>query len=89
MLRLYREEIVDYVSMPIIDTTKISINKLPPAGKGKEKVTTTDRRNVGGDPNGPSNGKLALDIVEDYRSCNGIFQSYTMRGNRSCFDRCR
>ena len=85
MLRLYREEMVDYVFMPSIDTTKISVNKVP-AGKGKG--TTATKRNHG-DKNGPSDGRLALDVVEDYRSCNGIFQSYTMRGNRSCFDRCR
>ena len=83
-MRLYREEIVDYVLMPTIDTTKIIISK----GSTDNGNTADGRRNTG-DVNGPSDGRLALDVVEDYRSCNGIFQSYTMRGNRSCFDRCR
>ena len=38
---------------------------------------------------GVANAPLAADVVQDYRSCNGIFETYTMRGNRSCFDRCR
>jgi hypothetical protein len=38
---------------------------------------------------GVANVRLAADVVQDYRSCNGIFETYTMRGNRSCFDRCR
>ena len=78
MLRPYREEIVEYALMPVLDASPRASLQRGWSGSGS-----------GAGVGWVGNGPLARSVVGDIRPCRGLFETYTMRGNRSCFDRCR